>query len=168
MSKSKQLTIDQASVAYDKGRWKPAFRAFLVLAEQGDETAFLMLGFIYDTGQGARRNLAKALQWYLRAYKVGGTTAALAASNLATICRDNGDWRQEFQWYVRAAKLGDGDSLVEVEIRYLAGKGVKRSPTMAVKHFKAAVRSKNITEAGRDTAQQLLRSCKGWARARID
>ncbi len=167
MSKSTQLSIDQACTAYDKGRWKPAFRAFQVLAEQGDETAFLMLGYIYDTGRGARRNLAKALHWHLRAYKVGGSTAALAASNLATICRDFGDSRQEFQWYLRAAKLGDGDSLVEIGIRYLAGKGVKRSPSMAVKHFKAAMRSKNITEAGRDIAQQLLRSCKGWARARI-
>jgi TPR repeat protein len=167
VTKPTQLSIAQACIAYDKGRWKQAFRAFQVLAEQGDETAFLMLGYIYDTGQGARRNLAKALQWHLRAYKAGGITGALVASNLATICRDFGDSHQEFQWYVRAAKLGDNDSLVEVGIRYLAGKGVKRSPAMAVKHFKAAVKSKDITEAGRDTAQQLLTSCKGWARARV-
>ena len=167
MTKSTQLSIDRACIAYDKGRWAPAFRAFQVLAEQGDETAFLMLGYIYDTGRGARRNLAKALHWHLRAYKVGGDTGALAASNLATICRDHGDSRQEFQWYVRAAKLGDDDSLVEIGIRYLAGKGVRRSPSMAVKHFKAAVKSKNITEAGRDTAQQLVTSCRGWPRARI-
>ncbi len=129
--------------------------------------AFFMLGYIYDIGRGARRNRPKAMHWYLRAYKAGGSSAATAASNLATVYRDLGRSRQEFQWYVRAAQLGDDDALVEVGIRYLAGKGVKRSPVMAVKHFEAALKSKDIAEASRDTAQQCLTSCKGWSRARI-
>jgi TPR repeat protein len=126
-----------------------------------------MLGYIYDLGRGARANRAKALHWYLRAYKAGGTTGALAASNLATVYRDLGQPRQEFQWYVRAAELGDADAILEIGICYLSGKGVKRSPFLAVEHFKSASKSKHISEAGRDTALQLLTSCKGWPRARI-
>jgi TPR repeat protein len=167
VSKSSQLSIDQACIAYDKGRLARAFRAFQHLAQSGDDTAFFMLGYAYDTGRGARKNRAKAIHWYLRAFNARGGSATSAASNLATIYRDQGDARQEFRWYERAAKLGDGDAMVEVGIRYLAGKGVRRSPSMAVKLCRAAVKAKHITEASRDTAQQLLVSCKGWASARI-
>jgi uncharacterized protein len=167
VTKPSQLSIDQACVAYDKGRLVTAFRAFQLLADQGDETAFFMLGYIYDTGRGAKRSSVKARGWYLRAFKAGGSSAATAASNLATVYRDLGEARQELRWYERAAGLGDGDALVEIGIRYLAGKGVRRNPSIAVEHFRDAIRSKHITEASRDTAQQLLASCRGWARARV-
>jgi len=167
VTKSTQLSIDQACIAYDKGRLVSAFRAFQLLAEQGDETAFFMLGYIYDTGRGARRSRAKAVHWYLRAFSAGGSSAAIAASNLATVYRDMGEFRQELRWHERAVGFGDGDELVEIGICYLVGKGVRRDPSMAIEHFKAAIQSKHITEAGRDTAMQLFRSCKGWARARV-
>jgi TPR repeat protein len=165
MASSKRLTLDQASVAYDKGRYAPALRAFQALADQGDETAYFMLGYAHDTGRGVRRNRAKAMYWYMRAYKAAGASAGMAASNMATIYRDLGKARQELRWYERAAGLGDGDALVEIGIRHLSGKGTRRNPLMAVEHFKAALRSKHVTEAGRDTARQLLTSCRGWKRA---
>jgi uncharacterized protein len=167
VTKSRQLNLDRACVAYEKGRFVPALRAFQALADQGNEVAFFMLGYVYDVGRGARTNRAKAVHWYIRAYKAHGSSAAAAASNLATIYRDLGRSRLEFQWYERAADIGDGDALLEIGIRYLAGKGVKRSPSLAVEHFKAAAKSKRITEAARDTALQLLVSCRRWPRARI-
>ena len=157
MASAPKLTVDQALWAHHEGRFAVAFRALNYWAEQGEASAFAMLGFMYDAGQGTRKNKAKAIFWYQKAYANG---EAIAASNLATVYRDSSQPRLEFEWYNRAAELGDGDALVEVGIRYLSGKGTRRNAPMAKKCFAAALRSKYICEAGRDTARQLLWGCK--------
>ena len=90
------LSVDQALEAREQGRHAVAIRALVHWAERGDGTAFHMLGFMYDTGQGTRRNRKKALYWYLRAYRSGW---AIAASNIATMYRDSLQPRLEFAWY---------------------------------------------------------------------
>ena len=153
MASVPKLTVDEALWAHHEGKFDVAFRALSYWAAQGDASAFTMLGYMYDAGQGTRKNKAKAKYWYEKAYAAG---ESIAASNLATIYRDARRPALELAWYKRAAELGDGDALVEVGIRYLSGKGTRRNPAMAEKCFAAALRSKNITEAGRDTAQQLV------------
>jgi TPR repeat protein len=157
MTSVPKLTVDQAIGAQDERRYGVAFRALKYWAEQEDASAFHMLGFMYDVGQGTRRSRARAIYWYKRAYSCG---ESIAASNLATIHRDSGQPRLEFDWYKRAADLGDGDALVEVGIRYLSGKGVQRNVLKATKCFATALRSKHICEDGRDVARQLLWGCK--------
>jgi len=113
-------TVEKALQALEAGRAIAAFRALKRLAESGDQGAFHMLGYLYDLGEGTRRNRKRAMYWYLRSY---GTGRAESANNIATIYRDAGRSRLEFEWYKRAAALGDGDACVEVAIRYLSGKG---------------------------------------------
>ena len=137
----------------DQGRADVAFRAFKAWAELGATDAYNKLGHMYDTGEGTRANRALAIHWYMRAYENGESSSA---SNLATIYRDSGQAKLEFEWYMRAAQLGDGDSLVEIGMRYLTGKGVRRSLPSARKALRAALRSKSITEASIDTARKLL------------
>lgn len=55
-------------------------------------------------------------------------------------------------WFQRAAASGDGDALVEVGRGYYAGVGVRRDPGHAVSCFRRAMRSNNISQAGREDA----------------
>jgi len=149
-------TVEKALQALEAGRAIAAFRALKRLAESGDQGAFHMLGYLYDLGEGTRRNRKRAMYWYLRSY---GTGRAESANNIATIYRDAGRSRLEFEWYKRAAALGDGDACVEVAIRYLSGKGVRRSLSTAVGYLRAVPKTRDTSEAAQDTARQLLYGC---------
>ncbi len=155
--KRKQLaTVESALQALEAGREVLAFQALKRLAEAGDEGAYHMLGYLYDAGEGTRRSTRKAMFWYLRSFGHGNSSSA---SNIATIYRDAGDSRKEFEWYCRAADLGDGDADLEVAIRLLSGKGVRRNVQLAIKRLKSVQKVENTSEAARDIARQLLRGC---------
>lgn len=96
-----------------------------------------------------RRDDAEALRWYKRALRQGDTGAP---NNIATVYRDRGDERRAVFWYRRAVTCGDRDALVEVGRRLSAGIGVRRDADEAVRHFRKAIASKNITQAGREGA----------------
>jgi len=156
MKKAPSSTTDDALHALEAGRVTQGFRILKRLGEGGDESAFHMLGYCYDVGEGTRRNRKLAMYWYTRGYRAG---RAASASNLATVYRDMGRSKAEFTWYQRAAAMGDGDALLEVAIRYLSGKGVLRSRTRAIVLLEAVRKSKYVTPDSRDVARQLLYGC---------
>ena len=92
-------------------------------AAKGDPTAAGSLGYAYDVGQGIRRDTTLALMWYRRAARLGNTTAA---TNIATVYRDQGKLRLAHRWLLLAAKMGDGDAAVTAGYSYLHGIGVRR------------------------------------------
>ena len=109
--------------AWDSGDFRTAFRLFAAQAQAGDHDVELNLGYFYDVGLGTRKNRVKAMYWYRRAYRRG---SGAAASNIATIYRDEGRHAMEFAWYKRAAILQDGDAEVEIAKLYLSGSGVRK------------------------------------------
>jgi TPR repeat protein len=78
--------------------------------------------------------------------------------------RDAGDAKNEYEWYRKAAALNDGDAELEVAIRLLSGKGVRRNLRMAVLSLRRVLKVNNTSDAARDTARQLLRGCVGGRR----
>jgi uncharacterized protein len=115
--------------AWERGRLRTALRLFAAQAKTGDSSARLNLGYFYDVGLGTRRNKAQALRWYRLAYRQG---SGAAASNIATVYRDEGRPALALAWYRRAVSL-------------------------AVAALKRAVASDDITPAGREEARRLLR-----------
>lgn len=153
----KHSAYDKALWALEKGRPAVAFRALKRLAESGEKDAYHMVGYLYDVGQGTRRNRRNAMHWYRRSYRAG---CSMSAMNIATIYRDLGRPRAEFGWYERAAALGDGDALLEVAFRRLSGKGTRRSLRLAVRDLRAVLKEKHTSEWARDVAGELLRGCE--------
>jgi len=160
--RKRPATVEEALRALESGRAATAFRSLKDLAESGVEDAFHMLGYLYDVGEGTRRSRKAAMLWYLRSYRTG---RAISASNIATIYRDSGVHRREFEWYQRAATLGDGDAGLEVAIRYLSGKGVRRSLARAIECLRTVLQTEHTSEAAKDTARQLLHGCEARRRA---
>jgi len=148
----------EAHDAWQSGRCTAAFRLYSELASRGTSAGMLNLGYFYDRGIGVRKNRAMALKWYRRAYRRGSSAAA---SNIATIYRDDGRHGLEAQWYARAVRLKDGDAAVELAKLVLAGKGVRESRAHASRLLKRASASQFITESGRDEARAMLHALKG-------
>ncbi|HEY6642976.1 hypothetical protein [Povalibacter sp.] len=148
----------KAHDAWESGRRTAAFRLYSQLAIRGSGAGELNLGYCYDCGIGVRKNRALALKWYRRAYRRG---SGAAASNIATIYRDEGKHRLEAQWYVRAVRLKDGDAAVELAKLVLAGRGIRQSRSHASRLLKRATGSRFITENGRDEARTMLHALKG-------
>jgi TPR repeat protein len=161
MASKLPTTVDSALLALEAGRRATAFRALKRLAESDDAGAFHMLGYLYDVGEGTRRDSKKAMFWYLRGYESG---RSVSATNIATMYRDAGDAKNEYEWYRKAAALNDGDAELEVAIRLLSGKGVRRNLRMAVLSLRRVLKVNNTSDAARDTARQLLRGCVGGRR----
>ena len=126
-------------------------------ARAGDPSAMHNLGYYYDRGVGVRRNPGRALFWYRTVWRKHRYESA--ANNIATIYRDRKDERRAFLWYRKAAEAGDGDALVEIAVRYLRGRGVRKDLQRGVELLRRAIRSNRITEAGRDDARYHLGLC---------
>ena len=69
--------------AYDGGDYATAFAQALVAAKQGDADAQYMAGFLYMRGQGTRRDLTRAYQWFTLAARQGDDFAADELKSLA-------------------------------------------------------------------------------------
>ncbi len=126
-------------------------------ARAGEPSAMHNIGYYYDRGVGVRKNPKRALFWYRAVWRKHGYESA--ANNIASIYRDRKDHRRAFVWYRKAAEAGDGDALVEVAVRYLRGRGVRRDPVRGVELLRRAIRSNRITESGRDDAKYQLGLC---------
>jgi len=149
--------FDLASTAWEEDNLEVAFNEFLLGAKKGDSCCQVNLGLFYDTGLHVVTNQKKALYWYRQAYKQGELSAA---TNIATIWRDNDQPKRALWWYRRAGSLGDGDALVEVAAIYEKGLGVNKSQKAANRYYKKALGHHCITEGGSELAEAGYRRTK--------
>jgi uncharacterized protein len=124
--------LEDAVVAYQRGDYTTALRAWHPLAEQGDAEAQFHLGVMYESGQGVLRNHAEASKWYRKAAEQGD---AVAQFNLA-IMYAKGDGvsqndTEAAQWYRLAADQGLGGAQFNLAIMYTEGKGVPQDHVLA-------------------------------------
>ena len=88
-----------------------AFRLLLSGAKSGDISAQLNIGNFYSDGTGVKRNRARALYWYKRAYR---RSDASAANNIGVLFRAEGQLTRALAWFERAVKLKDVDANLEI------------------------------------------------------
>ncbi len=63
----KRASIEEAHAAYNAGAYEEAFQRYAALAKEGDPDAQTSLAYMYQMGQGCRRDEAKALSLYQKA-----------------------------------------------------------------------------------------------------
>ena len=122
-------------------------------AEHGNSSAQNNLGNLLSSGNGARKNLDEAFHWYKRALRAGNSGAAL---NIAVTYRQIGNYTAAVRWFRRCAHEEDGDAALQLGIHYYWGKGVREDSRAAVRCFRSAIRSKDMSEGDRDDAFFLL------------
>ncbi|WP_224368984.1 tetratricopeptide repeat protein [Hyalangium versicolor] len=142
----------RASQLLERGQFTEAFRLFLEAAQAGDSRAQVTVGYLYDTGQGVSQSRTQALLWYRKASHKG---VASAATNIATIYRDEGRLRLAVRWFEKAAALGDDEALLDMARLYA---GPLEEPAMARKLLSRVLRAKRASEDNREQAERLLQT----------
>ena len=146
-----------ACTAWDEGRLEEAFELFSKAAEAGDSSCQLNLGYFYDYGIHVQRNLRKALHWYRKAYH---QSCAEAASNIATIHRDDKAYTRMVWWWRRSVQLGNEDAWINLGHCYESGYGVRKNPEKAIRCYSQALDAENVSEDSKESAKNALRRLK--------
>jgi uncharacterized protein len=129
-------------------------------ADQGNADAQFFLGFIYETGDGAPQNYAKAGKWYRLAADQGHAHAQSSLGSMYLhgrgMRRDHGE---AAKWYCLAAEQGYLHAQSMLGSMYFSGgPGLSKSDAEAVKWYRLAV-NQGDAEAQRSLGRMYER---GW------
>lgn len=123
-------------------------------AEHGNRSAQNNLANLLSSRNGNSKNVAEAFRWYRKAVRTDGSI--MVGNNIAITYRQIGNYTAAVRWFRRGVREGDGDAALQLGIHYYWGKGVRKDSKAAVRCFRTAIRSKNISEGDRDDAFFLL------------
>lgn len=134
---------------------KKALAWYRRAANGGNAAAQNALGYFLGSGIGITKDDKQAIYWTMKAIEAGDSSAA---SNLATIYRDQENYKKAFHWFRRAVEMGDEDSLCELGQYYYFGIGCRRSPALAVQCFKKLIKISwpKVSEVSRQNAMYWL------------
>ncbi len=138
--------------SHDEIGFVTAFNELKSLARQGDVSAQVKLGDMYDTGRGVRQDHKEAFKWYLAAAEQGYAAGYTAMG----VMYDGGygvsqDYERAVYCYRFAAKQGDTLSQYFLGVSYMKGEGVPQDNIRAYMWFEIAA-SKGLNFAIQDRA----------------
>jgi TPR repeat protein len=144
--------------AYKLGDYATALKFWRPLAEQGDASAQVKLGLMYEIGQGVLKDDAEAVKWYRNAAERG---VAEAQANLGYMYSSGRglpkDRHEAIKWYRKAAKQGHAAAQNSLGIMYARGEGAPKDNFLAYMwFFLAAELSDNEARKNRDLMVPLL------------
>ncbi len=103
--------FDKGETAYLAGDYGAAMQEFTPLATQGDVSAQVYLGIMYDIGAGAEQNYLEAAKWYRLAADQGD---GMAQNRLGIMYLDGRGMPQDFveahMWFNISAANGQSNS----------------------------------------------------------
>lgn len=133
------VQMEEASEALGRGDYQTAFALFQPLAEKEFPQAQFALGLMYEKGQGAAQDDARAAQWYARA---AGQDLAEAQVSLGFMYfQGRGvaqDHAEAAYWFRQAAEQGNARAQFNLGVLYMSGEGVAEDDAEAVAWFRKA------------------------------
>jgi clan AA aspartic protease (TIGR02281 family) len=110
-------SVEDATVAYNRGDYATALQLFQQSADKGSAIAQFNVGAMYANGQGVRQNYAEAVKWYGLAANQG---LADAQYNLALLYTNGQGVRQNYvlayKWFSLAAAQGSTEAAKSLEL----------------------------------------------------
>jgi len=128
------VEFNQVISEYNKGSYIKAFDGFYTLAKEGNVLAQHNAALMYTLGQGAKKDIAKAIKWYEKAAKQDD---AIAAYNLAKIYHERGNkdiyaYEKARFWYEKAIKGDIKEAYNNLATFYMQGLGVPKNTRKAL------------------------------------
>ena len=124
--------FDKGVAAYRAGDYVTAVQEWRPLAEQGDADAQIILGIMYDKGEGVAEDNAEAVKWYRLAAEQGEANAQYNLGNMYNegkgVLQDDAE---AVKWYRLAAEQGDAQAQYNLANMHYYGKGVLQDNIMA-------------------------------------
>ena len=118
--------------AYKRGDYAAALEEWRPLAEQGDASAQVTLGSMYQHGEGVTQDYVEAVNWFRLAAEQGYAAAHHQLANMYA----RGVWvsqdpAEAAKWYRLAAEQGDADAQYYLGNMYDLGWGVPQDYVQA-------------------------------------
>jgi len=133
--------------AYDMEEYATAWQKLLPLAEAGDTESQILIGRMYNNGNGVTADLAKGAAYYKRAATVGNSRAQALLAFLYTSGRGvPKDHKQALHWYQKAADNGDAYAQLDLAWIYGEGRSAKLDYVQAYKWYFIVSKNDNICD----------------------
>lgn len=149
----------EAFTLWEEGKSEQAFHLFMQIADKGDRSSFVNIGYMYDVGEGVERNIDLAFYWYKKAWRQDKSRAA--CSNIALLYKELKDYKKAIYWWEKSVKNDDGDTALDYAKFLLEHRPKKINKVLDLLEFCVKCKPRfNISEAGLEEAQQLLEETK--------
>ena len=122
----------------NKEEYKKANEWFRKSGEAGNDWGWRFLADNYADGKGTTEDKDKAIEYYLKAYEMGGSCAGIAATGIGLILDENEEYMKAYAWFQKAAEAGSDWGYYKLGNCYLEGKGVAQNAAKAVECFTKA------------------------------
>ena len=97
----------QAVARYRVGDHAGAAVLFRQAADAGNSTATYEMGYLYENGDGVRKDEAQSAQWYTRGARMGNAASEAAVGQLYEYGNQvQENWDTAAQWYTKSAEQG--------------------------------------------------------------
>ena len=140
---------------YNVGNYDTALEYFTKAVELGDADAHCQLGYMYEKGEGVKKDKKKAIYHYEEA-AIGGHV--IARYNLGVFELKNDRYERAKKHWIIAANLGFQDSLEWLKNLYEGGEASKEDYAGALRAYQAAVEAANSSD--REKAEEVIKSGK--------
>ncbi len=136
VSSSIRADFAQGKEAYDLGEYAEAWQELLPLADGGHAEAQIIVGHMYNQGNGVNADLPRAAAYYERAaVRSNARAQALLAFHYSTGRGVELDHERALHWYLQAASQGDAYAQLDLARMYKDGRGVVRDYVQAYKWY---------------------------------
>lgn len=119
--------------AKQSGNDKQAVQIWLPLAEQGDLAAQYTIGWMYESGQGVKKDFKKAVYWYLKSAQQGNSAAQYVLGTMyakgAGVKQDDS---KSLAYFILSAKQGDPISQFQAGKYYQHGIGTNQDNAQSI------------------------------------
>lgn len=133
----------KAFVAFRRKDYATALKILPELAQSGDAQSQNLLGYMMDSGLGAKQDFVSAAYWYKSAADQG---LAEAKNNLGFLFEHGRGVKPDFKrataLYTDAAELGSAAARANLAMMYFEGRGVRRNLVEAYKWILLATEAK--------------------------
>jgi uncharacterized protein len=138
-------SLEEAKTANDKGDLRTAVQIYSELSNQGERTAQLQLGLMYDEGRGVPRHYQQAVRWYTVASSQGDPEAPFYLGRIYQDGRRGPkDYARARRWYRVAAERGNYKAAVNLGTMHALGLGGPKDYEAAGHWFLLAANSGDI------------------------
>lgn len=131
--------MDLGEKCEKNGEYEKAFNHYLRAAILGDAKGAFYVGYMYEYGEGVKKDLNSAVKWYLAAANAGNRGAQ---HNLGyfyyTGTAVKQDFKMAFSYFSMAAKQGKPDSMLNIGVMYENGQYVKQDFKEALRWYNKA------------------------------
>ena len=119
--------------------------SLLKKAKNGSPKAQMLLGFMYYTGKGVKKNLSEGLTWFNKAAENGDVEAQFILAGIyfeGNIVDKN--FQKGIDWIKKSAEGGYAPAQLALGNMYAEGRFVEKSTAASIKWFILAAEGKNL------------------------